>query len=80
MVLVRKKKKNFYRVVGEILTSRLAFQSSLCSDKAGEQQTVGELEKSQGLLGERGHGKYSCFVYGVWDWGGKGLTSLLSLI
>lgn len=54
-------------MVGEILMSRLTFPSSLCLDKAGEQQSVGELEKSQGLLQERGHGKYSCFKDGAWD-------------
>lgn len=55
--------------------SRLTFPSSLCSDEAGERQSVGELEKSQGLLGARGHGKQSCFVDGVWDCGGRGLTT-----
>lgn len=63
--------------------SRLTFPSSLCLDEAGERQSVGELERSQGLLGERGEGKYSCFVDGAWDWAGamgEGLTSFLSLM
>lgn len=51
--------------------SRFAFPSSLCLDKAGEWQSVDELEKNQGLLEERGHGKYSCSVDGAWDWGGR---------
>lgn len=66
-------------MAGEALASRLTFPISLCSDKAGEGQSVGELEKSQGLLEERG--KYSCFVDGAWEGEGKGLTSpLLSLM
>lgn len=55
--------------------SGVPFPSLLCSDKAGEQQAVGELEKSQGLCEERRHGKYSCFVDGAWGWEGEGLTS-----
>lgn len=51
--------------------SRFAFPSSLCLDKAGEWQSVDELEKNQGLLEERGHGKYSCSVDGARDWGGR---------
>ena len=62
-------------MVGETLASRLTFPSSLCLDKAGEGQSVGEPEKSWGLLEERGHGKYSCFVDRAWDGQGKGLTS-----
>lgn len=65
-------------MVGEVLTPRLTFPSSLCSDRAGEWQSVGELEKSQGLLGERGHGKYGCFVDGALDWGG-GRSDLFSV-
>lgn len=30
-----------------------------------------ELQKNQGLLEERGHGKYSCSVGGAWDLVGK---------
>lgn len=41
VVLVEKKKTN--RVVGETLASGLMFTRSLCSDKAGERQRVGEL-------------------------------------
>ena len=63
------------RVVGEPLASRVAFPSSLCSDKAREWQSVGELGKSQGLPEERGHGKCQCFADGAWDWGGEGPTS-----
>lgn len=40
VVLVEKKNN---RVVGETLASGLMFTKSLCSDKAGERQRVGEL-------------------------------------